>query len=60
MQYNAVRDKPEETVAEFFDKVFTFADARQVECNMELEDGSGAVWLRVAGWCDWLRSTRKR
>jgi hypothetical protein len=31
VQYNAVRDKPEETVAEFFDKVFTFADARQVE-----------------------------
>jgi hypothetical protein len=31
VQYNAVRDKPEETVAEFFDKVFTFADARQVD-----------------------------
>jgi hypothetical protein len=31
VQYNAVRDKPEETVAEFFDKVFAFADARQVE-----------------------------
>lgn len=29
VQYNAVRDKPEETVAEFFDKVFTFADARR-------------------------------
>jgi hypothetical protein len=32
VQYNAVRDKPEETIAEFFDKVFTFADARPVEC----------------------------
>jgi hypothetical protein len=31
VQYNAVRDKPEETIAEFFDKVFIFADARQVE-----------------------------
>jgi hypothetical protein len=31
VQYNAVRDKPEETIAEFFDKVFTFADARQVD-----------------------------
>ncbi len=31
VQYNAVRDKPEETVAEFFDKVFTFADTRQVD-----------------------------
>ena len=31
VQYNAVRDKPEETVAEFFDKVFTFADAREVD-----------------------------
>src|SRR3954469_731590 len=31
VQYNAVRDKPEETVAEFFDKVFTFADARQID-----------------------------
>jgi len=26
-----VRNKPEETVAEFFDKVFAFADARQIE-----------------------------
>jgi hypothetical protein len=31
VQYNAVRDKPEETIAEFFDKVFTFADARQID-----------------------------
>jgi hypothetical protein len=31
VQYNSVRDKPEETVAEFFDKVFTYADARQPE-----------------------------
>jgi hypothetical protein len=31
VQYNSVRDKPEETVAEFFDKVFTFAEARQVD-----------------------------
>jgi hypothetical protein len=31
VQYNSVRDKPEETVAEFFDKVFTFADARQID-----------------------------
>jgi hypothetical protein len=31
VQYNAVRDKPEETIAEFFDKVFTFADVRQVD-----------------------------
>lgn len=31
VQYNAVRDKPEETIAEFFDKVFTYADARQPE-----------------------------
>jgi hypothetical protein len=31
VQYNAVRDKPEETIAEFFDKVFTFADARQAD-----------------------------
>jgi hypothetical protein len=31
VQYNSVRDKPEETIAEFFDKVFTFADARQVD-----------------------------
>jgi len=31
VQYNAVRDKPEETIADFFDKVFTFADARQVD-----------------------------
>jgi len=31
VQYNSVRDKAEETVADFFDKVFTFADARQVD-----------------------------
>jgi hypothetical protein len=31
VQYNSVRDKPEETIAEFFDKVFTFAEARQVD-----------------------------
>jgi len=31
VQYNSVRDKPEETIAEFFDKVFSFADMRQVD-----------------------------
>jgi len=31
VQYNSVRDKPEETIAEFFDKVFTFAGARQID-----------------------------
>jgi len=31
LQYNSVRDKPEETIAEFFDKVFSFADTRQVD-----------------------------
>jgi hypothetical protein len=31
VQYNAVRDKPEETVAEFFDKVFAYTDARPVD-----------------------------
>jgi len=32
VQYNSVRDKPEETIAEFFDKVFSFADMRQIDC----------------------------
>jgi hypothetical protein len=31
VQYNSVRDKPEETVDEFFDKAFRYADARRVD-----------------------------
>ena len=29
-------------------------DARQCSFNVELEDGAGAVWARVAGWTDWI------
>jgi phosphopantetheinyl transferase len=29
-------------------------DARQIRCNVELEDGEGGVWARIAGWCDWI------
>jgi hypothetical protein len=31
VQYNSVRDKPEETVAAFFDRVFAFADAHPID-----------------------------
>jgi acyl transferase domain-containing protein/phosphopantetheinyl transferase len=29
-------------------------DARQCSFNVELEDGAGGVWARVAGWTDWI------
>lgn len=29
-------------------------EARQIRCNVELEDGSGGVWMRVQGWTEWI------
>jgi phosphopantetheinyl transferase len=34
--------------------------ARQIRCNMEIEDGQGNVWVRVAGWTDWILKWSKR
>lgn len=29
-------------------------DDRQIRCNVEIEDGSGNVWVRAAGWTEWI------
>lgn len=30
------------------------ADTKQIRCNIEIEDGQGAVWVRVVGWTEWI------
>jgi phosphopantetheinyl transferase len=29
-------------------------DRRTFRANIEVEDGEGALWMRIAGWTDWL------
>jgi hypothetical protein len=35
-------------------------DARQFRFNLELEDGEGGVWARLAGWTDWMLTWQDR
>ncbi len=35
-------------------------DARQFRFHLELEDGEGGVWARLAGWTDWMLNWQDR
>jgi phosphopantetheinyl transferase len=35
-------------------------DIRQFRCNIEIEDGEGYVWARVAGWTEWIMGWSKK
>jgi acyl transferase domain-containing protein len=35
-------------------------EARQFRFNLELEDGEGGVWARLAGWTDWMLTWQDR
>jgi acyl transferase domain-containing protein/phosphopantetheinyl transferase (holo-ACP synthase) len=35
-------------------------DTRKIRCNVEIEDGQGCVWVRIAGWTEWVMNWPKR
>lgn len=35
-------------------------DAIFIECNVEVQDGTGEVWLRIIGWKEWMFRLEKR
>lgn len=34
-------------------------ETKQIRCNIEIGDGAGNVWVRVAGWSEWIMNWPK-